>query len=68
MQIFFRKIKNIMAETTKYNVLKENTIPNQWNRPYKIYVDANEIVSITNTHNINVSISVFGLTNLRFKQ
>ncbi|MCL2650603.1 MAG: hypothetical protein FWD60_06195 [Candidatus Azobacteroides sp.] len=57
-----------MAETTKYNILKEKTIPNQWNRRYKIYVNDNEIISIINTHNMNVNISVFGLTNLRFKQ
>jgi hypothetical protein len=68
MQIFFRKIKNTIAETTKYNVLKENTIPNQWNRLYRIYVSATETISTTNINNINVSISAFGLTNLRFKQ
>jgi len=68
MQIFLAKIKNETTETDKYNILKENKIPNQWNREYRMYVNAIEIISIPETNNTNVSTLILGLTNLRLRQ
>jgi hypothetical protein len=54
MKIFFEKIKNTTIEINEYNVLKENKIPNQWNRWRRMYAKATEIISITNTNSMNV--------------
>jgi hypothetical protein len=68
MQIFLEKIKSITTEANEYNILKEDKIPNQWNRRHRMYANTIEITSIAKSNNMNVSILVLGLTNLRLRQ